>query len=78
VQPELQGRGLGRLLMARAEEYLAGAGCEAIDLRTISARDDLVPMYKHFGYEQTGTEKMPVHVKLKSPCHFIVMSKTLR
>src|SRR5690242_7322725 len=43
VQPELQGRGLGRLLMVCAEEYLAGAGCEAIDLRTISARDDLVP-----------------------------------
>jgi GNAT superfamily N-acetyltransferase len=75
LRPELKGRGLGRLLMERAEEYLAGTGCEAVDLRTISARDDLVPMYKHLGYEQTGTEAMPAGVKLKMPCHFVVMSK---
>ncbi len=75
LRPELKGRGLGRLLMDRAEEYLARVGCEAVDLRTISARDDLVPMYKHLGYEQTGTEAMPAGVKLKMPCHFVVMSK---
>jgi GNAT superfamily N-acetyltransferase len=77
LRPELKGRGLGRVLMDRAEEYLASIGCEAVDLRTISARDDLVPMYKHFGYQQTGTEAMPAGVKLKIPCHFVVMSKRL-
>jgi GNAT superfamily N-acetyltransferase len=77
VRPELHRRGLGRRLMDLAEQYLVGEGCSAADLRTISARDDLVPMYKHFGYQQTGTEEMPSHVKLKIPCHFIVMSKNL-
>lgn len=77
VRPELKGRGLGRVLMEQAESYLGGAGCEAVDLRTISARDDLVPMYRHLGYEQTGTEAMPAGVKLKVPCHFVVMSKVL-
>ena len=77
VRPELKGRGLGRKLMASAEDYLACAGCEAADLRTISARDDLVPMYKHLGYSETGTEKMPAEIPLKIPCHFIVMSKRL-
>ena len=43
LRPELKGRGLGRKLMVSAEEYLARAGCEGADLRTISARDDLVP-----------------------------------
>jgi len=77
VQPELQGRGLGRLLMSCAEEYLASTGCEWADLRTISARNDLVPLYQHLGYEQTGTAEMPGNVPLKMPCHFIMMSKRL-
>ena len=78
LRPALQGRGLGRLLMRRAEEYLANAGCEAADLRTISARTDLVPMYKHLEYEVTGTAAMPAGIALKIPCHFINMSKPLR
>jgi GNAT superfamily N-acetyltransferase len=78
LRPELKGRGLGRVLMSRAEEYLAGAGCEAADLRTISARTDLVPMYKHLGYQEIGTAPMPPEIPLKMPCHFIMMSKPLR
>jgi len=78
LRPQLKGRGLGRLLMNHAEHYLADAGCEAADLRTISARDDLVPMYKHLGYEDTGTAAMPSEIPLKIPCHFITMSKRLQ
>jgi GNAT superfamily N-acetyltransferase len=77
LRPELQGRGLGRVLMERAEAYLAEAGCEACDLRTISARSDLVPMYRHLGYQVTGSAEMPAEVRLKIACHFIIMSKTL-
>ena len=78
LRPELKGRGLGRALMARAEEYLSLAGCQVADLRTISARNDLVPMYQHLGYAETGTAKMPAEIPLKIPCHFITMSKTLK
>jgi len=78
LRPKLKGRGLGRRLMLLAEEYLANAGCGVADLRTISARSDLVPMYKHLGYEETGTTPMPAEIPLKIPCHFINMSKTLR
>jgi GNAT superfamily N-acetyltransferase len=78
LRPQLQGRGLGRRLMNRAEEYLAAVGCEAADLRTISARNDLVPLYRHLGYEETGTAAMPAEIPLKVPCHFITMSKRLR
>jgi GNAT superfamily N-acetyltransferase len=77
LRPELKGRGLGRKLMTSAEGYLAIAGCEAADLRTISARDDLVPMYKHLGYLEVATEQMPAEIPLKVPCHFIVMSKRI-
>lgn len=78
VRPELKGRGLGRRLMTLAEEHLANAGCEVADLRTISARDDLVPMYKHLGYEETGKTPMPPEIPLKIACNFINMSKPLR
>jgi len=78
LRPELKGRGLGRVLMERAEDYLSDAGCHVADLRTISARDDLVPMYKHLGYDETGTAEMPPEIPLKMPCHFITMSKTLK
>ena len=78
LRPALQGRGLGRRLMALAEEHLANAGCQAADLRTISARTDLVPMYEHLGYQITGRAPMPAEIPLKIPCHFIHMSKLLR
>jgi GNAT superfamily N-acetyltransferase len=78
LRPNLQGRGLGRRLMSLAEEYLAAAGCEAADLRTISARTDLLPVYKHLGYELKGTTPMPAEIPLKIPCHFINMTKPLR
>jgi GNAT superfamily N-acetyltransferase len=78
LRPALRGRGLGRRLMALAEDYLASAGCQAADLRTISARTDLVPMYEHLGYRITGTAPMPPEIPLKMPCHFIHMSKHLR
>jgi len=78
LRPALQGRGLGRALMERAEQYLLGAGCDTSDLRTISARNDLVPMYRHLGYQVTGSAEMPAEVPLKIPCHFIIMSKRLK
>ena len=78
LRPELKGRGLGRTLMSRAEDYLLLAGCRIADLRTISARNDLVPMYKHLGYVETGNSEMPPGTPLKIPCHFINMSETLK
>jgi len=78
LRPALQGLGLGRRLMEFAEQYLVSAGCQAADLRTISARTDLVPMYEHLGYHTTGSAPMPAEIPLKIPCHFIHMSKHLR
>jgi GNAT superfamily N-acetyltransferase len=78
LRPELKGRGLGRVLMSQAESFLNAAGCVAADLRTISARTDLVPMYKHLGYQEMGTAAMPPEIPLKIPCHFIIMSKALK
>jgi len=78
VAPELQGRGLGRQLVAAAEEYSRRPGCRAMDLRIVSPRaGDLRPFYERLGYVETGTAPFPPDVPTKVPCHYIVMAKSL-
>lgn len=75
VHPEVQANGLGRELVARAEEYCSARGCDAIDILVVNLREELPPWYERLGYLQTRTEPFPVTSKI--PCHFVVMSKEL-
>ena len=77
VDPSRQGNGLGRKLMDAAESYLREVGCRAADLRIVSARTPLPAFYRHLGYMETGTAPFAPDVPLKTPCHYILMSKTL-
>jgi len=78
VDPRRQGTGLGRPLVAAAEEYSRNARCSAMDLRVISPRAEaLVPFYEHLGYTRTGAAPFPPDVKTKVPCHYILMAKPL-
>jgi predicted N-acetyltransferase YhbS len=77
VDPALQQKGLGRKLTAEAEAHLRRAGCRAVDLRVISARPELVPIYRKLGYVENGTSAIPPEVPLKVACHFVHMAKTL-
>jgi ribosomal protein S18 acetylase RimI-like enzyme len=78
VDPPRQGTGLGRKLMDAAENYFREAGCRAIDLRVISARTPLPAFYRHLGYLETGTAPFAPDVPVKVPCHYILMSKSIR
>jgi len=78
VDPLRQGIGLGRKLMEAAENYFREAGCYAIDLRVISAREPLPAFYRHLGYLETGTAAFAPDVPVKVPCHYILMSKSVR
>lgn len=78
VDPARQSTGLGRRLVAAAEEYSRKAGCSAMDLRVISPRaEGLVPFYEHLGYTRKGTAPFPSDIKTKVPCHYILMAKPL-
>ncbi len=77
VHPSRQGFGLGRRLMAAAEEFFRDANCTAIDLRVVSARTPLPAFYRHLGYTETHTGDIPAEARPKVPCHFICMSKRL-
>jgi GNAT superfamily N-acetyltransferase len=77
VEPRRQGTGLGRKLMAAAEDFFRESGSIAVDLRIISARTPLPDFYRHLGYLETGTAPIPLEVQTKVPCHYIQMSKSL-
>src|SRR6266851_5529536 len=78
VDPQCQGTGLGRKLMDAAENFFRRAGCVAVDLRVTSARRPLPAFYRHLGYLETGTAPFAPGVPVKVPCHYILMSKTIR
>lgn len=79
VAPEAQGTGLSRLLIECAEAFALEQGCTWMDLEVASPRLELPPFYRKFGYEITGRAEWPeseLHT-LKSPAHFVVMSRRL-
>jgi len=54
VRPEVQGRGLGRRLMAFAEARARSAGIGAIELYTNLAMTENLAFYSRLGYRETG------------------------
>jgi len=77
VNPARQGAGLGRKLVAAAEDYFRAKGCSAVDLRVISQRTPLPPFYRRLGYVETGTAPFSLSLQTKVPGHYIIMSKSL-
>jgi GNAT superfamily N-acetyltransferase len=77
VDPSWQGQGLGRKMVAEAENYARDAGCEFMDLRIVNIRVELPPFYRRLGYAETGTEPFAADAAPTQPCHFIKMSKPL-
>ena len=79
VAPTTQGTGLGRALIEAAEAFASSRGCTTMELEVASPRTELPPFYRKFGYEVCGTAAWPREAlsELKSPAHFIVMSRSL-
>jgi len=78
VDPSRQRPGLRRKMMDAADNFFRQADCVAVDLRVISARTPLPAFYRHLGYHESGTAPFAPDVPLKVPCHYILMSKTIR
>ena len=77
VAPACQGEGLGRKLVAAAEDYFRAQDCCAVDLRIISPRTPLPAFYLHLGYAESGTAPFSPSLQSKVPGHYIIMSKAL-
>ena len=79
VDPVHQCKGLAVRLVAAAEEHLRRQGCEAVEITVLSLRPELPPIYRRYGYMETGREEFYPTQPLKSgvECHGIVMVKQL-
>jgi GNAT superfamily N-acetyltransferase len=69
-----QGKGLGRQMMAAAEQQAVSLGCTAIDIRIVDRRTELPPFYRSLGFVDNGTEPFDDPL-LTKPAHFIRMTK---
>jgi GNAT superfamily N-acetyltransferase len=56
-EPE-RGKGIGRALVAVAEETLSEAGCGLVEVTSNAQRVDAHEFYRHIGYEQTSARFM--------------------
>jgi len=80
VDPAHQGTGLARVLVLAAEDRLRAAGCQAVEIVVLSMRPELLPIYRRFGYVETGIEEEFRPTRALAPgvqVHGIKMSKQL-
>jgi GNAT superfamily N-acetyltransferase len=81
VDPNLQAKGLGKQILAKAEAWALQRNCEKITMTVITLRHELIKWYERNGYHSTG-EKRPFPNDLrfgipKQPLEFVVMEKDL-
>jgi GNAT superfamily N-acetyltransferase len=77
VDPARQKGGIGRALIAAAEDFAREHGCRAMDIRTVNLRVELPAFYRKLGYREAGTEEFTPGSPTKLPCYFVKMEKAL-
>ena len=81
VSPEIQAKGIGKKLLKAADEYAKQNGCNAIEMRVISLRKELIAWYERNGYCNTNKkEPFPEDGKFGNPrqqLEFIYLEKML-
>lgn len=82
VSPELQNSGIGKKMLAEAENHAKTLGLSSIIMTVISVREELIAWYKRHGYVDTGKrEAFPeshIHVTVsEEPLEFIFLEKKI-
>lgn len=81
VSPLLQGGGIGKKLLAAAEEYAQHINCSIIYMSVITLRTELINWYQRHGYKDTG-QRIPFTDDGKAgkhlqPLEFMILEKQL-
>lgn len=82
VSPELQNSGIGKKMLAEAENHAKTLGLFSIIMTVISVREELIAWYKRHDYVDTGKrEAFPeseIHVTVSDvPLEFIFLEKKI-
>jgi GNAT superfamily N-acetyltransferase len=81
VEPNIQGGGIGKLLIEASETFTQSLGITVIEMTVISVRSELIAYYERRGYRLTGEKRpFPNDPKFgiqKQALEFIVLEKTL-
>ena len=78
VDPARQRGGIGRRLIAAAEEFCREQGCHFMEITIVNLRTELPPLYEKFGYRITGEAPFPSdQMPVSQPCSFLLMEKEL-
>ncbi len=83
VLPQLQDRGLGRLMLEHAESQARARGARVARMTVVSIRGSLIAWYERHGYRRTGeTEPFPYSEApfgqpLQTGLEFVVLEKPL-
>jgi len=81
VAPEVQDSGIGKRLLAAAEQMARHQQCRAITMTVITARHELIAWYQRHGYKATGeTQPFPDDPRFgipRQPLRFMVLEKAL-
>ena len=76
VDPDWQGRGFARELIAAAEARATAAGCAFMDIDVVDLRTELPAFYTGFGYAPAGSTPFASEAA-KVPVRMVRMTKAL-
>jgi len=81
VSPSAQGKGIGKKLLAAADNYAREQNCTSIYMTVITVREELIAWYERNGYQKTG-RVLPFPVDERSgiptqPLEMLVLEKHL-
>mgnify|MGYP002777071803 CR=1 FL=1 len=77
IEPSRQAGGLGRALLAEAEDHARNSfGCARIEMTVLEQRAELIAYYERRGWRRTG-ERRPFPVSLDPPYVMEVLAKSL-
>ena len=81
VSPSAQGQGIGKKLLAAADDHAILEGCSSIFMTVITIREELIAWYEKHGYIKTGKVlPFPVnerHGIPKQPLEMMVLEKNM-
>ena len=78
VWPELQGLGLGSLVVRHVEARAVRRGCVRVEVESVNFRTDMLEWYCRRGYKEIGSGEMPIEdARMSRPAYFAILSKQL-